>query len=180
MIQLDDFTTFHINSTNFDFTQASTNPKEIRVNLHNGTIDPNTFTKLNNKTTVNLKLGERNDDCSTVGCYFKCKAIKFKFDEKTFKTFLEANPNNKIETNCYFECSCAMQWIYENWKNVEKGIVSRVSVWLPYFFRQHYCAPQGVNLATLDTLSSKLFGVDTDIFEDGNYFTEECTDSKFK
>lgn len=169
-IQLDDFTKFQLNSSNFDFTQGSTNLKEINVFLNNGTIDPDTFTKLGNETTVNLNIGERND-CSTIGCFMKCKAITFKFDEITFKTFLEANPNNKVQINCYLECSCQLQWMYENWKNAENGIGSRVAIWIQeYFGDKFYCVPRGVSLETTENV----FGVDVSKFEDGNYITQNC------
>lgn len=138
--------------------------------MYNGTIDPNTFTKFNNETTVNLHFGEAND-CSTLGCLLKCKPIKFKFDKNTFKTFLEANPNNKINTNCYLECSCELQWMYDMWKNADENIGSRVAIWLKeYFGDKFYCVPEGVNVETTENF----FGIDTSKFNDGTYFMENC------
>lgn len=168
VIQLDDYNAFHINSTNFDFSQASTNAKEINVFMNNGTVDPNTFTKLNNETTINLNIGETND-CSTLGCVLKCKPIKFKFDESTFKNLLEANPNNKIHTNCYLECSCELQWMYKMWN--EENLGSRVAIWLQeYFGDKFFCAPEGANLETTENF----FGIDIPKFKDGTYFKENC------
>lgn len=162
----DDHHTFHLNSSNFDFTESNTNPGEINVFVNNGTIDPTAFTKLNNKTPVTLNIGG-SIDCSTLGCYFKCKPVTFKFDQVTVTTFLEANPKNKIQTSCFLECSCDLKWMYKSWKVVG----SRIGIWIQeYFGRKFYCVPKGAMLETKDNF----FGFDVSQFDYGNYFTENC------
>lgn len=69
----------------------SLHPGEINVCVSNGTVDPNTFTKLSNETAVNLNIGGRSD-CSTFGCLLKCKPITSLFDEEIVRTYLAANP----------------------------------------------------------------------------------------
>ncbi|KAJ6640756.1 hypothetical protein Bhyg_05688, partial [Pseudolycoriella hygida] len=54
IIRLDDHHTFDLNSTNFEYTETTSNPEEIVVFLNNGTVDANTFTKLKNDTAMTL------------------------------------------------------------------------------------------------------------------------------
>lgn len=166
VIRLDDYHNFHLNSSNFDFSFSNIHPEEINVFVSNGAVDPKTFTKLGNDTAVNLNVGEMSD-CETIGCSLKCKPIKSLFDEETVQNFLEANPNNKIQTNCYLECSCDLKWMFDSWKDVE----SRISIWIQeYFGRGFYCVAKGTNLET----DENFFGVDVSKFNFGDYFKENC------
>ncbi|XP_037040321.1 uncharacterized protein LOC119077279 [Bradysia coprophila] len=166
-IQLDDYHTFRLNSSNFDFSASTVHPDEINVFVGNdGIIEPNTFTALNNATAVNLHIGER-ENCETIGCLLKCKPITYLLDKQTVTNFLDANPKNKIQTNCYFECSCDLKWMYESWNDVE----SRVGVWIQeYFGSRFYCVPKGVSLETEDNF----FGIDVTNFDFGDYFKQNC------
>lgn len=166
VIQLDDYHTLHLNSSNFDYSVANLLPKEINVFLSNGTVVPNTFTKLTNETVVILNIGERSD-CSTSECVLNCKPISSLLSEEIVTTFLAANPKNKIQTNCYFACSCDLKWVYDSWKDVE----SLVGIWIQeYFGTKFYCVPTGASLETDDNF----FGVDVSQFNYGDYFKENC------
>lgn len=165
-VHLDDYHPFHLNSSNFDFTGSNKHPERINVFVSNGTIDPKTFTKLNNDSAVTLNIGERSD-CSSLGCLFTCKPITFLFDKETVKTFLDANPKNSLQTNCYLECACDLKWMDESWADVG----SRIGIWIQEFFgRQFYCVEKGVNIET----TTSFFGIDVSRFQDGNYFKENC------
>lgn len=166
MIRLDDNHAFQLNESNFDFSASTANPKEIHVFLSNGTIDPKTFSKLSNETAVTLHVGKRVD-CSTLRCLLSCEAIPFTFDKETVKTFLEANPKNKIQTSCFLECSCNLKWMYDSWQDVG----SHFDSWVQEYFGQiFYCVPKGANLETKENF----FGIDVSQFKYGNYFEENC------
>lgn len=128
---------------------------------NNGTIDPKTFNKLRNEAAVILNIGERSD-CSTFGCLLRCKPIVPLFNEEILKNILEANPKNKIRTNCYLGCSCDLKWMYESWTDVR----SRIGIWIEeYFGHEFYCVPKGVNLE-----DDSFFGIDLTQFNHGDYF----------
>jgi hypothetical protein len=175
-IKLDDVHPFHLKSDNFNFnllngagTSNNTDadgPDEdqtIRIYLNNGTIEPSTFRSLPNSTNIVLHVGERKE-CDTMACLYDCNPTALSLTEIVFRPFLKANPNNRITTSCYLECSCEQKWIYENWNDLK----SQFSVWDKNKF---FCAHPGVNPKSKDSF----WGVDYSKLDfEGEYFTKSC------
>lgn len=163
-IRLDDDHSFNLNSSNFDFSESTgsrLHPEEISVFLSGGIIDPKTFTKLNNETAVNLNIGEVSD-CEGNRCFGKCKSISSLFDEETVKTFLAANSENTIQTNCYLECSCGLKWMCKSWNDIQ----SRINLLKEGYGSKFFCVPEG----------SRSF--DMSKFKYGKYYQKNCCNKK--